>query len=118
MIYFASEQILILSFDRFAAVWPRHLNDLVIFGSPTLSHYLMQHELIDEYRLTVSPVVLGSGIPLFTGMEQTKLTLLDTRRLRSGVIILHYETNRPYSSIINNEKNRAKEISTTVTRQK
>ncbi len=69
--------------------------DLVIFGSPTLSHFFMQHDLIDEYRLTVSPVVLGGGIPLFKDIkERTKLKLLDTRTLKSGVVILHYETVR------------------------
>lgn len=37
--------------------------DLVIFGSPALSHYFMKHGLIDEYRLTIEPIVLGGGIP-------------------------------------------------------
>jgi dihydrofolate reductase len=44
--------------------------DLVIFGSPGLAQTFIQLDLIDEYRLTVNPVVLGSGIPLFkTGLR-------------------------------------------------
>lgn len=69
--------------------------DLVIFGSPTLSHFFMKHDLIDEYRLTVSPVVLGEGVPLFKDSKvRSKLKLLDTRAYPSGAVILHYETVR------------------------
>ena len=66
--------------------------DLVIFGSPSLSHFLMQHDLIDEFRLTVSPIVLGDGIPLFKDLkDRMKLKLIESRTLPSGVVILHYE---------------------------
>src|SRR5690606_14869036 len=61
--------------------------DLVIFGSPMLSHYFMQHDLIDEFWLTVSPIVLGDGIPLFKDIkDRMKLNLLETRSLKSGVV--------------------------------
>jgi len=69
--------------------------DLVIFGSPSLSHYLMQHDVIDEYRLTVSPIVLGEGVPLFQDIKsRIKLKLVDSRTFPSGAVILHYETVR------------------------
>jgi dihydrofolate reductase len=66
--------------------------DLVIFGSPMLSHYFMQHDLIDEFWLTVSPIVLGDGIPLFKDIKaRMKLNLLETRSLKSGVVTLKYK---------------------------
>jgi dihydrofolate reductase len=69
--------------------------DLVIFGSPGLAQTFMQLGLIDGYRLTVNPVVLGSGIPLFKDIEdRLNLKLLETKTLHSGVVALHYETKR------------------------
>jgi dihydrofolate reductase len=69
--------------------------DLVIFGSPGLTQTLMQLDLVDEYQLTVNPVVLGKGMPLFKGIKDSiKLKLLETRTFKSGVLGLHYETDR------------------------
>ncbi|GAB4023313.1 dihydrofolate reductase family protein [Spirosoma koreense] len=66
-------------------------NDLVIFGSPGLAKSLMELDLIDEYRLTLHPVILGEGISLFGGNTQmSKLTLLESKTLGSGVVTLHY----------------------------
>ena len=70
-------------------------NDLVIFGSPGLARNLMQLGLIDEYRLTVNPIVLGRGILLFKDIKgQVNLKLLETRTLNSGVVALHYEVKQ------------------------
>ena len=67
-------------------------NDLFIVGSANLAATLMQHGLIDEYRLGVNPVVLGSGAPLFKGShDRLNLTLLEARTLASGLVILHYK---------------------------
>lgn len=69
--------------------------NLVIFGSPGLAQTFMQLDLIDEYRLTVNPVVLGSGKPLFRDIkDRTNLKLLETKPFNSGVVGLHYETRR------------------------
>jgi dihydrofolate reductase len=65
--------------------------DLVIFGSPGLAKSLMNLGLIDEYRLTLHPVILGEGISLFESDAQTSnLQLLETKTLGSGVVTLHY----------------------------
>ena len=65
--------------------------DLVIFGSPGLSSHLMDLNLIDEYKLTVHPVILGDGLSVFKlNKARTKLKLLDSSRLTSGVVTLHY----------------------------
>jgi dihydrofolate reductase len=69
--------------------------DLMIFGSPGLTHTFLQLDLIDEYQLTVSPVVLGRGAPLFQEVkDKTDLTLLKSKTLNSGVVTLHYATKR------------------------
>lgn len=67
--------------------------DMMIFGSPRLTHSLMHLGLIDEYRLFLNPIVLGAGIPLFQDVKQwTKLKLLGTKTFESGVVALHYQT--------------------------
>ena len=70
-------------------------NDLVIFGSPGLATSLMELGLIDEYRLTVNPIILGRGISMFThNTTKSTLKLLDSKTLKSGVVMLHYATVR------------------------
>lgn len=67
--------------------------DLVIFGSPGLSASFMKMGLIDEYQLTVHPIILGSGISVFTGnTTRSRLKLLNAKTLQSGVVTLHYES--------------------------
>ncbi|GAB3708222.1 dihydrofolate reductase family protein [Spirosoma flavus] len=66
-------------------------NDLVIFGSPGLAKSLMSLGLIDEYKLTLHPVILGTGIPLFDShTPMSKLTLVESKTLGSRVVTLHY----------------------------
>lgn len=67
--------------------------NILIFGSPTASHSLLSHGLIDEFWLFVNPVILGQGIPLFKAVvETTKLKLIETKTFSCGVIALHYGT--------------------------
>jgi dihydrofolate reductase len=55
----------------------------------------MEHDLIDEYRLMIFPVVLGSGKRLFKdGSDTTALKLLDTKTVGSGVLILTYQPEK------------------------
>jgi dihydrofolate reductase len=66
--------------------------NLSIDGSPTLIHSFSKLGLIDEYRIRVHPVVLGSGVPLFKDQsERMTLKLLEARPFRSGVVVLRYE---------------------------
>jgi dihydrofolate reductase len=65
--------------------------DILLFGSPTATHALMQENLIDGYWLFVNPIILGKGIPLFKGInEKIKLKLLSSQQFSSGVTALDY----------------------------
>lgn len=74
---------------------PGGSNEILLFGSPTATHALMQLDLIDGYWLFVNPVILGKGIPLFTGiMDKTTLNLVSTQPFASGVTELNYTVDR------------------------
>ena len=65
--------------------------DILLFGSADLLNSLIKHDLIDEYRLMVFPVVLGSGKRLFRdATDVTHLELVDTRTFETGVTVLTY----------------------------
>lgn len=65
--------------------------ELVVYGSPDLVDELLRHDLVDEYRLLVYPVILGSGKHLFRDRIDTHhLRLTETRRFSSGVVLLTY----------------------------
>ena len=65
--------------------------NILIYGSGALVQTLMQHDLVDEYRLLVYPVVLGSGKRLFKDGSHATLRLVETRAFPSGVALLHYQ---------------------------
>lgn len=66
--------------------------DIVIFGSPSAVHALMEQNLIDDYWLFINPVLIGQGIPIFRNIQQrTRLQLKKAHPFTSGVVCLHYE---------------------------
>jgi dihydrofolate reductase len=66
-------------------------SDILLFGSPSATHSLIQQNLIDGYWLFVNPVVLGKGIPLFVDIkEKINLKLLTTKQFTCGVTELNY----------------------------
>ncbi len=65
--------------------------DILIFGSPTAVHALMEHNLIDDYWLFVNPIILGNGIPLFANIkDRIKLNHVTTKVFSCSVAGLHY----------------------------
>jgi dihydrofolate reductase len=66
--------------------------DLAILGSNTLAASLAPLGLIDEYRIGITPVVLGAGTPLLQGITQpVTLRLFKREPLESGVVIHYYK---------------------------
>jgi dihydrofolate reductase len=66
--------------------------DIAIFGSANLTASLLQMGLVDELRLMVNPIILGSGTPVFKGVhEKLNLKLLRAQTFRSGNVLLCYQ---------------------------
>ena len=69
--------------------------DILVAGSRTLVHTLMEHDLVDEYRVMLFPIVLGSGERLFPDTpDKTVLKLVDTKMFDSGVVVHTYHPAR------------------------
>ena len=95
-----------VTYEGFAAVWPsmtdevaklkQEAGDLLVTGSPTLIRTLMEQDLVDQYRLMVFPIVLGTGKRLFgDGATPSTLRLVEGRPVGpDGVVVLTYERAR------------------------
>lgn len=68
--------------------------DITVHGSGTLVQTLVQHNLVDRYRLLIYPVVLGNGKRLFKEGITATLKLVETQTFSSGVLALIYEPDR------------------------
>ncbi|MBK9721251.1 MAG: dihydrofolate reductase family protein [Saprospiraceae bacterium] len=82
--------------DRINEIKQQAGEDILLFGSPTATHSLIQQNLIDGYWLFINPIILGQGIPLFVDIkDKIKLKLLPmTRQFTCGVTELNYTVDR------------------------
>lgn len=82
--------------ERINEIKQQEGEDILVFGSPTATHSLIQQELIDGYWLFVNPIILGQGIPLFADIkDKIQLKLLPTtRQFLCGVTELNYVVDR------------------------
>ena len=69
--------------------------EIVVLASFQLVHTLMEHDLVDELRLKIFPVVLGAGERLFGETSDTKpMRLLDAQTVAGGIAYLTYQLVR------------------------
>lgn len=66
-------------------------SDILIFGSGTIVQQLTAVGLIDEYLFAVTPVILGAGKTLFSGVQKLDIELLEARTFKSGNVLLYYK---------------------------
>lgn len=65
--------------------------DMIVFGSGSIASQLTEHGLVDEYQFVVSPILLGAGRPLLSGVsKRLKLDLLEAKQYQSGNVLLRY----------------------------
>lgn len=87
-----SGSTLLKDMEAVAALKEQPGGDIVVLGSGDLIGSLMRHDLIDEYVLSIHPLVLGSGRRLFPeGAPFAKLHLVDTVTTTTGVVIGTFE---------------------------
>jgi dihydrofolate reductase len=69
--------------------------DIVVHGGPQLAQTLIEHDLVDELRLMVYPIVVGAGKRLFAETSGTKrLQLVSAKTVGDGVHILVYQPDK------------------------
>ncbi|MEC0174493.1 dihydrofolate reductase family protein [Paenibacillus favisporus] len=79
--------------DEVAKLKKQLTGDLLVVGSRRLTQALMEHHLVDEYRIWVHPVVLGSGERLFLeGGRPFSLDLASVQSTSAGAVILTYRS--------------------------
>jgi dihydrofolate reductase len=77
--------------DEIAKLKAQPGGDILVAGSCSLVQFLMEHGLVDEYRLMVFPIVLGSGKRLFgETSEATRLVLTESDTAGDGILLLTY----------------------------
>ncbi len=69
--------------------------DIFIFGSANLIATFRKLNLIDEYRIMIDPVILGTGTPMFHPLNgRLDLQLVATKVFRSGNVLLYYQPRK------------------------
>jgi dihydrofolate reductase len=82
--------------DKINEIKKQQGEDILLFGSPTATHSLIERNLIDGFWLFVNPIILGQGVPLFKNINnKINLKLLPTtRQFSNGVTELNYSVER------------------------
>lgn len=69
--------------------------DIWLFGGASLTASLLNAQLVDELQLSIHPILLGKGKPLFQGLkERIKFTLIDTKKYSTGLVQLFYRLEK------------------------
>jgi dihydrofolate reductase len=77
--------------EEVAELKKQHGKDMIIWGGVGIVYSFIELGLIDEYRIWVSPVAIGDGIPLFSNLEdRLDLKLIKAMMFSNGVVLLEY----------------------------
>ena len=69
--------------------------DIIVYGGATFVNALFKEELIDEFHLFINPVIIGSGMTIFNGLENKQyFTLVESTAFDCGIVVLHYVPKR------------------------
>jgi dihydrofolate reductase len=70
--------------------------DIIVYGGASFdSSLIREKKLIDEFYLSVNPIVMGSGKTIFRDLKEIqKLTLIDSKVFDCGLVLLHYEVKK------------------------
>jgi dihydrofolate reductase len=83
---------LAVSLDRIKEIKQLEGKDIYLFGGADLTNSLLEIGLVDELQLSVHPLLLGKGKPLFQGFdERMKLNLLGVKDYSTGLVQLFYQ---------------------------
>lgn len=85
--------------ERLQAEKAKDGGDILVLGSPRLAKALLKEGLVDQVKVTVSPVIVGEGLNLFDGIA-SGLELLESKQMQSGVLGLTYRLVKDEKSII------------------
>jgi dihydrofolate reductase len=81
----------VIKFDEIEGLKERVDGDILVAGSATLVQGMTARGLVDEYRLMIFPIVLGSGRRLFADSDEAvTMELAESRALASGTLINTY----------------------------
>ena len=80
--------------DEVARLKQQPGKSLLKYGTGELDFTLIEHNLIDEFHFWIFPVVVGGGQRLLDGIDTTHLTLIDTTRFNSGIVVHTYQPKR------------------------
>lgn len=70
--------------------------DIYLCGGGTFAAFLLEHELIDELKIKLNPIIYGSGIRLFgNSTKKVTLSLVDSKTYQNGVLLITYKLNYP-----------------------
>lgn len=81
--------------ERVAQIKQDQGKDIWLYGGAKLTETFMELGLIDIYRVSIHPILLGRGKPLFENLkERVNLELMEVNRFKSGVVQLIYKHNK------------------------
>lgn len=79
--------------EEIRALKSRPGSDIIAYGGGNFVANLIKNNLIDDYHLFVNPSALGSGLPIFEGLESRQdLKLVEARPFECGIVVLHYRS--------------------------